>query len=165
MSASSNLRAGILSVLDSGLFQGTALWGTLCVWNDIQAFSARNRRTDYRCDWLIALMKSNVYATAWGRERCASKLLLRIQRDFSKRHMFYKAEEQFTKPTTFLTSPTPSHPISILLLWSSKSLFIEHDGREKTYAKLMLKFIHILVGVSIENAHMKQSSLCGARHD
>ncbi len=33
---------------------------------------------------------------------------------------------------------------------------MEHDGREKTYAKLIQKFVHILVGVSTENACVKK---------
>lgn len=33
---------------------------------------------------------------------------------------------------------------------------MEHDGRAKTYAKLIKKFIHILVGVSIENECVKK---------
>lgn len=69
-------------------------------------------------------------------------------------------ETNFIKPEnssqSFPYCPTPSHPISILLLWLSKSLFMEHDGWEKTYAKLIQKFVHILVGVSTENACVKK---------
>lgn len=41
---------------------------------------------------------------------------------------------------------------------------MEHDGREKTYAKLIQKYIHILVGVSIENAHVKKRKKKKAAH-
>lgn len=37
---------------------------------------------------------------------------------------------------------------------------MEHDGRKKTYAKLIQKFMHILVGVSTENARVIKSSCC-----
>lgn len=66
MCASSNVRAGILSVWDSGLFQGAALWSLLCVWNDIQAFSGGNRGTDYHCGWIIALMQGGGCAVELG---------------------------------------------------------------------------------------------------
>lgn len=89
------LKAGILSTWDSGLFQGTTLWGILCMKWHSSMFRVGQKDYYYKCGGIIAYMKGGGYTEVWGREWCASKLSLRIQRDFRKRNLFYKAEEWF----------------------------------------------------------------------
>lgn len=126
-------KAGILSVWDSGLFHGTGLWGILCMKWRLRILQGADRRTYSQCGGIVTYMMWMGTAEVWRRERCASKLSLRIQRDtFKSWGIVHRAHGS-------PHNPAPLHPICILLLWLSKSLFMEHDGRGKTYARLIPK--------------------------